>query len=113
MAAFGVDCDGTTGAFARYWLDETVTIAVLGASETATIARNRIVWSNIALELDDAVSDSLAQLARMEAFGVDPLPEPLAPLERIAWWRWNRPLPRGKLRRWRSLNEKRRAWGTR
>lgn len=93
----------------------TATMLTSDTRPTSTHTTHRWIrnWREPLFEpLDNrSVHESIVQMARIRMFTDGPYSTAVRKLEHTDAARPFRHLPRGKLDRWRSLKEKRRAWG--
>lgn len=94
----------------------STSVVYISTSATSNVSRMRrqiLRHERLLFEPPDfrAVHESVAQMERIRMFTDGPHYGPVRSLEISPQVRSFRHLPRGKLDRWRSLKEKRRAWG--
>lgn len=114
MAAFY----SSTSYHEPIWHQITTATTATTSATTVCICDDQIHYSARNYEpfyiepLPKCETDSEIQMARMAVFGVDPLRlEVVRRPTCVGIGRSYRHRPRSKLRYWRSLNEKRMAWG--
>ncbi len=92
----------------------TVTVPTYTTASTGYWeASNKYTWTNYrstVVKVSKAVANSIAQLARMAAFGISPLPAPPNKRKDAAL---RQAYQHRKVHIWPTLNERRMAWGTR